>query len=575
MKRNLFKKLAAAAGAAVMALTLVMPMGVSAANETIDTNRSVSLTIEKHEGNSIGRSESVTGKMDSTVQGNKMKDVEFTAVKIADIAQSTANASTTVEYKLTTEGAQILGGSAQQNETKTGTELNQWLESQTVSGLVTALGNITNNKFFGTTNEQGIVTFTDDSSKISKNELNPVDITHAGQGLYLIVETDAPNTVTQRSVPFIVSLPMTEKLTSDEQANSGKTQEWMYEVYAYPKNSTGTVDIEKEISKVDTSDQTEGTTKAKANIGDEITYTVTYQVPVQENGLSELKVVDTMDKGLDFDQNNGIVSIKRTTIEHTADLTKDTDYTVSTTGKTEITINFEKYLSNLQKSTTESFEITYKATLNGNAVLGQTGNKNTVQLEWKNNGETTTNTEPGNDTTVFTYGIDLVKKGESDTLLKDVQFTLTDENNIAVNIKKDITDTYYIPGDNSNTITTNDQGKISIRGLAPGTYKLTETKTNSGYVLLKDPVVIKIEQTDSTTGAAKAYVNNSSTETTMTPDNLNTGSNTAKVEVTVVNNKGFDLPQTGAAGTAIFAIAGIVLVAVAGALLIFRRKTQK
>ena len=574
MKRNLFKKLAAAAGAAVMALTLVMPMGVSAANETINTNRSVSLTIEKHEGNSIGRSESVTGKIDSTVQGDTMEGVEFTAVKIAGIDQSTVNASTTVDYKLTDEGAQILGSGANKDDTKTGTELNRWLESQTVSSLATALDNIANNKFSGTTNAQGIITFTNDQTKLSQDALNPVDL-KTGQGLYLIVETDAPNTVTQRSVPFIVSLPMTEKLTSEEQANSGKTQEWMYDVYAYPKNSTGTVDIEKEISKVDTSDQTEGTTKAKANIGDEITYTVTYQVPVQENGLSELKVVDTMDKGLDFDQNNGIVSIKRTTIKHTEDLTKDTDYTVSTTGKTEITINFKKYLSNLQKSTTESFEITYKATLNGNAVLGQTGNKNTVQLEWKNNGETTTNTEPGNDTTVFTYGIDLVKKGESDTLLKDVQFTLTDENNIAVNIKKDITDTYYIPGDNSNTITTNDQGKISIRGLAPGTYKLTEIKTNSGYVLLKDPVVIKIEQTDSTTGAAKAYVNNSSTETTMTPDNLNTGSNTAKVEVTVVNNKGFDLPQTGAAGTAIFAIAGIVLVAVAGALLIFRRKTQK
>ena len=53
------------------------------------------------------------------------------------------------------------------------------------------------------------------------------------------------------------------------------------------------------------------------------------------------------------------------------------------------------------------------------------------------------------------------------------------------------------------------------------------------------------------------------------------GSAQALVPLTVVNNKGFDLPQTGAAGTAIFAIAGIVLVAVAGALLIFRRKTQK
>ena len=61
----------------------------------------------------------------------------------------------------------------------------------------------------------------------------------------------------------------------------------------------------------------------------------------------------------------------------------------------------------------------------------------------------------------------------------------------------------------------------------------------------------------------------------MTFDNLNTGSNTAKVEVTVVNNKGFDLPQTGAAGTALFAIVGIVLAAVAGGLLCFLKKSPE
>ena len=161
------------------------------------------LRLKNTRGNSIGRSDSVTGEMDSTVQGDKMKDVGFTAVKIAEIDQSTVNASTTVDYKLTTEGAQILGGTASKDNIKTGTELNQWLESQTVSRLVTALGNIADNKFYGKTNENGIITFTDDKTKLSQAALNPVNLT-TGQGLYLIVETDAPNTVTQRSVPFIV-----------------------------------------------------------------------------------------------------------------------------------------------------------------------------------------------------------------------------------------------------------------------------------------------------------------------------------------------------------------------------------
>ena len=68
--------------------------------------------------------------------------------------------------------------------------------------------------------------------------------------------------------------------------------------------------------------------------------------------------------------------------------------------------------------------------------------------------------------------------------------------------------------------------------------------------------------TSAETGEATATVNGD--VVTMTNDELNVDSATAKVPLNVVNSKGFDLPQTGAAGTAIFAIAGIVIVAVAG-----------
>lgn len=45
------------------------------------------------------------------------------------------------------------------------------------------------------------------------------------------------------------------------------------------------------------------------------------------------------------------------------------------------------------------------------SFLEQTGNKNKVELQY-NNGTTIDKTVPGNDTKVFTYGIDLLKKGE-------------------------------------------------------------------------------------------------------------------------------------------------------------------
>ena len=159
---------------------------------------------------------------------------------------------------------------------------------------------------------------------------------------------------------------------------------------------------------------------------------------------------------------------------------------------------------NLEKNTTQNFTITYTATLNKDAVLGQSGNTNAVSVTYKNTGDVDRKTEPTGTPKVFTYGIDLLKKGEGVDKLVGVKFTLTDENGKGVNVEKNDSNNFYTPGGRSNTVTTGDDGKIYIRGLKPGTYKLTETKTNNGYVLLKNPVVIVITQTSAETGAATA-----------------------------------------------------------------------
>lgn len=74
---------------------------------------------------------------------------------------------------------------------------------------------------------------------------------------------------------------------------------------------------------------------------------------------------------------------------------------------------------------------------------------------------------------------------------------------------------------------------------------------------------------DNATGEAKAFVGTK--EVTMTADS---GSDTAKVPLTVVNSKGFDLPATGGRGIALFTIAGIAIVAAAGSLLFMRKRSK-
>lgn len=69
-----------------------------------------------------------------------------------------------------------------------------------------------------------------------------VQFTNLPVGLYLVMETSKPATVTEPVEPFLVSIPMT-RVTED--ANAQK--QWLYDVVVYPKNSThkGAITLKK------------------------------------------------------------------------------------------------------------------------------------------------------------------------------------------------------------------------------------------------------------------------------------------------------------------------------------------
>lgn len=573
-KKNLFKKLIATAGAMVMALTMMMPMGVSAADFPTG-NGTLTITKYASTGSDLGWDETNTSQTDP--QGTPIENVTFTIKNVGTIVQDTytddGTETTALLYNITDENVRNVLRSANVAPVSTNNSTYYYYSSTDIdAGLKSAYNTlhssienlVANGGMVQTTNGSGVATF------------NNLD-----QGLYLVVETAAPANVTQKSVPFFVSIPSIVNGTEED----GNTT-WTTDVHAYPKNAVGTPTIDKGIQVPGTN---EGTTKlayqTNANIGDTITYEVPITAIVPADGLEQLYVTDTMTKGLTYTANSVVVYQMNTADDRDfADnkIVDSSNYSVDgptpdtgAVAKT-ITIRFDSdYLETLRAGSTCFFRIVYNCTLNENAVLGQTGNSNKVELYYSNSTSTENvpNVPGTTEPKVFTYGIDLTKTGEKNTFLKDVRFTLTDGSDNPVKVKEDSTATYYIPGGDSNIVTTNDQGKISIRGLAPGTYKLTETKTNSGYVLLKDPITVVISQLSSETGVATATVNGD--EVSMTPDELNGNSATAKVPLNVVNNRGFDLPQTGAAGTALFAIVGIVLAAVAGGLLFFLKRSPK
>lgn len=569
MKKNVLKKFAAAALAAATVMSSMSVMAF-AADAATGTEEKGSVTITKYMGDTQDYEtlETHYGAEQTSVPGEKLQNVKFAYIEVGDRVQVEVeeNGTRTTEmlYTLNKQAAKAL----KITDPDVTDDTNMYYRMSTLDTAIRNHKNEVIDLVKKANNNHATPTGADGTVKFEGLSL---------EKLYLFAETDAsgatktdgttPVAVTKVSVPFFVSLPFKDK--------DGTT---VTDIYAYPKNSTGNVNIDKKIESVESTSV--GDVKANANIGDVITYKVTYSVPVPENGLTELKVIDTMDKGLTFTNEAGNITVKDDQAGETATektLTYDTDYVAtldSTTNK--VTIDFAKYLDSLQKNSTEEFTITYKVKLNESAVLGQAGNKNKVELVYTNHGETDSKTktpDPDKEVKVFTYGIDLLKKCEgTNTVLKGVEFTLTDNTDKAVNVKKNDSNTFYTPGGSSNTVTTDDQGKIYIRGLKPGTYKLIETKTNAGYVLLKNPVVIVITQTNAETGAATATVGDKAV--TMNSDQNNKDSATAEVPLTVVNSKGFNLPATGGRGIALFTIAGIAIVAAAGSLLFMRKRSK-
>ena len=573
-KKNLFKKLIAAAGAMAMALTLMVPMGVSATPApTMDSTTPVNLIIEKHKTTSENSNQESTGEKLENVTGDALAEVEFTIVKVADIDAN----SYEVKYKLTEDGAAMFSSLSQEPDDEvTGTELREALKES--SNDLSAIKNC-GNAISGKTATNGQVVFSSNDTPPSGFEGSTFVPMTTGRGIYLVVETAWPATVTDRSVPFLVSLPMTSK------ADNGN---WIYDVYAYPKNSTEDFKIDKNITSVgDSSDNisTDGS-EAEASIGDVITYKVPVTAVIPEGGLTDLGIKDTMSEGLTFVQAEDKVSASDVDVYkgNTTEGEKvDTNsYTVSVENNV-LTVSFTSmYIETLNKNAetdkTPQFLFVYKAKLNENAVAGSETTGNSVKLvyAYKNN--------PGNeiefgtdiDTTIYNWGIEITKQSDTGEKLDGVTFELYkgDAEGIVGNaLKFSKTDegtkdgVYYLNTAGDSTLTTSDSGKLVIHGLASGTYYLKETKTNSGYVLLKDPVKIVISPDIEFDGETTAKIGNN--ESPVDQDG------NARFAVTVVNNKGFDLPQTGAAGTALFAVAGMAIAAVAGGLLFFLRRSSK
>ena len=105
---------------------------------------------------------------------------------------------------------------------------------------------------------------------------------------------------------------------------------------------------------------------------------------------------------------------------------------------------------------------------------------------------------------------------------------------------------------------------MRLEGLPDGEYRLVELKAPDGYVILVNEIYFKIEEgTVTSTTAADAG----------TSDKVNLSIEEGKLPLlTVTNEKGVELPNSGGPGTKLIYILGGLLTLAAALLLLYQRK---
>ena len=357
----------------------------------------------------------------------------------------------------------------------------------------------------------------------------------------------------------------------------------------------------------------------EAAIGDTITYVITSQVP-DMTGYDKYFFImkDQMSKGLTYTNNMTVKVGDKVLTENDYELT----VVENEDGTTDMKIVFKNFLQyNTAEFVGKPVEVTYTALLNENAEINRDPNTNEVHLEYSNDPDVEYDgeNEPGpNDEEkpplgevppvevhTFTTTLELVKTDAIGNRLEGAEFTLTGETMNIVRVTKStfeldpngthwkLKDNSYTTTDPNSTIdgtpvdktayasltdkytkvttvtieetegedvsitgTVGKDGILRFEGLKSGEYTIKEIKAPEGYNILTEELNVTITW-DETTGdfTYEGAVDNNGV-----------------ARITIVNQAGDELPETGGIGTTMFYIIGGILLVAALVVLVTRKR---
>ena len=617
MKKLVWRKIGVFV-AAICSVILLKQEVFAASEDIIDMTQKGSLTVYKYdltaaEEDGIDTSEEKfanNGKEDEKAKEEfknyVISGVEFTYLHLGNIHTEHKRNEIQILYDIPEKLEKILGmDNKRGNHQYTSTELNYSLKELLAQETE---GRNQLEQYVNHADEKKNMPLTDKNGKTSVTEL-PL-------GLYLIVETKVPANVHTTVEPFFVSLPMTDH----------EGEAWFYDVEVYPKNQTNIPDLDKLIKQHDDNGKLPYEDIATGSQGDIMDYIFVSHLPKitsEATYLTQYTFTDQMDIGLTYNEDVSLYFYKTEEEARNHDKEKaiqvweakeklfKTEYRGETSGKSKmiITITKEGLEEINTKLSNKWMVIAYSCTINtdGSPVLGDSGNINEVTLEWKRTNMEEIDTLEDR-AKVYIFGLNIQKMfSDQKGKFQDVKFLLQNKTDGYYLKAKGENGVYYITDQEKGTsekegtvFNPGEKGNLTINGLEADTYILTEIATANGYSLLKEPMVIDIRSTvddiipsrttlydilDITnnpnkevieTPGERASASIDGTNTTMSEFHSETGivSANGRVDIEVINNKTFKLPQTGGYGTWIFTLAGCGA-ALGGVVLVTRRSNKK
>lgn len=366
-------------------------------------------------------------------------------------------------------------------------------------------------------------------------------------GIYIVVERK--NAATTGAVsPFFIAVPG----GADPDASNA------YQIVVEPKNTVieEDVEIEKDVNQIDNDHDTH-------DIGETHTWIIQSSIPTGLANAQKYEITDSLNYQLTY-----VGNLKVTVSEKSAaagddleTLVEGEDYVLTvTSGKDKNDQDITSFKVALTKAgmkkvaTVEGnqpeIRVYFDAYIDEDAVLG-TEIPNQAHVDYKNN--VGIDDEADSDIPeVHTGGASLLKVDASnhDKTLAGAAFTVyrpASQSEIESGEIEHITvDGQQLAVVKAAQVTSGEDGRGVVRGLAYGTYYLVETEAPEGYNLLTKPVAIEINATSHTEDAV----------------------------VKIFNSTKFTLPATGGMGTTLFTCGGIGIIGAAAVVLATGKKKR-